>query len=75
VAFGGSWKDWTERTLNEADILKCETILAVSDVLTGSVIDGLLLIRDQVKQARCVVGTNNLFDVDKQAVTPIGIIR
>ena len=72
VAFGGSWKEWPEKIPNEADIINCETVLAVSDVPTGSVLDGLLLIHGQIKQARYVSGTNDLFDVDEKAVAPIG---
>jgi hypothetical protein len=72
TAFSGSWEGWPEKTANYADILRCETVLASSEAPTGRVIDGFLEVLGQIKQARWVVGTDDLFDTDEKIPDPIG---
>ncbi|KAF4625089.1 hypothetical protein G7Y89_g13080 [Cudoniella acicularis] len=63
VAFGGSWADWPEKVPKFAKILRCETTLESNELPTGCVTDGLLEIKGQMKQAKCVAGSDNLFDI------------
>jgi hypothetical protein len=55
VSFGGSGT----RVL---EIVRCETTLAVEELVIGGVVDGILEVRGQMKEGRWRVGSDDLFD-------------